>query len=170
MKALQKGFTLIELMIVVAIVGILAAIALQAYQDYMVRAKISEPLAKLDELKLSIAEFVASNNITPANASSAGIGSAGGWTLVNGPKYYKSVGYQEVTVGTVVMVGLQLRGNVGVVVDGLPAALDNVELVLQGAVNVNDGTIAWTCGTTAPATSVKLLPSNCRNALDIAPE
>ncbi|MFP5325843.1 MAG: prepilin-type N-terminal cleavage/methylation domain-containing protein, partial [Gammaproteobacteria bacterium] len=70
MKALQKGFTLIELMIVVAIVGILAAIALPAYQDYMVRARTTEPMAKLDEMKLSVSEYWASNGGLPnTNAS-----------------------------------------------------------------------------------------------------
>ena len=170
MKAIQKGFTLIELMIVVAIVGILAAIALPAYQDYMVRAKVSEPLAKLDELKLSVAEYVASNSATPDNASSAGIGSAGGWTPVTGPKYYKDVGYQEVVDATTVRVAVRLRGNVGGVVDGLPAALDNQSVILQGAVNAGDGSISWTCGTTVAATNVKLLPSNCRNAMTITPQ
>ena len=169
MKAIQKGFTLIELMIVVAIVGILAAIALPAYQDYMVRAKISEPLAKLDELKLSVAEYVASNNATPDNASSAGIGSAGGWTTITGPKYYNAVAYEEVTDNTTVRVGVRLRGNVSPVTDGLPASLDTVELVLQGNVEA-DGSLSWRCGTTAGATLVKLLPSNCRNTIDITPE
>ena len=77
MKTIQKGFTLIELMIVVAIVGILAAIALPAYQDYIARAKISEPLAKLDELKLGVTEYVASNNATPIDGTEAGLGGNG---------------------------------------------------------------------------------------------
>src|SRR6266566_7302170 len=73
MKRLQQGFTLIELMIVVAIVGILAAIALPAYQDYIARSKITEALAFLDSAKTSVAEFTASNGGLPSNSSSAGL-------------------------------------------------------------------------------------------------
>jgi type IV pilus assembly protein PilA len=77
MKQLQKGFTLIELMIVVAIIGILAAIALPAYQDYTVRAKVSEILARGSEAKNSWAEFFSSNNRHPPTLASAGIVSTG---------------------------------------------------------------------------------------------
>ncbi|MCC6196724.1 MAG: pilin, partial [Burkholderiales bacterium] len=66
MKQLQKGFTLIELMIVVAIVGILAAIALPAYQDYVVRSKMSEPIAAIAACKTSIAEFRSARSAWPA--------------------------------------------------------------------------------------------------------
>ena len=77
MKRVQQGFTLIELMIVVAIVGILAAIALPAYQDYTVRAKVSEALAKGAEAKTSIAEFFTANSHLPASLASAGIAGTG---------------------------------------------------------------------------------------------
>ncbi len=69
----QQGFTLIELMIVIAIVGILAAIALPAYQDYTVRAKVSEAMVTLAEAKTTIAEFYSANNYFPASAANAGI-------------------------------------------------------------------------------------------------
>ncbi len=72
MKHLQQGFTLIELMIVVAIVGILAAIALPAYQDYVIRSKMSEGVAALAACKTSISEYVATKNAWPANADTAG--------------------------------------------------------------------------------------------------
>jgi type IV pilus assembly protein PilA len=65
MKRLQQGFTLIELMIVVAIVGILAAIALPAYQDYVVRSKMSESIAALAACKTSVAEFYSTKNSMP---------------------------------------------------------------------------------------------------------
>ena len=73
MKRIQKGFTLIELMIVVAIVGILAAIALPAYQDYTIRARVSEAAAAAGACKTSVAEFVASNGGTlPSTTTQAG--------------------------------------------------------------------------------------------------
>ena len=66
----QSGFTLIELMIVIAIVGILAAIALPAYQDYTVRAKMSEPLALLSEAKTTVTEYYVTNNALPSESVS----------------------------------------------------------------------------------------------------
>jgi type IV pilus assembly protein PilA len=72
MKRLQQGFTLIELMIVVAIVGILAAIALPAYQDYVIRSKMSEGVAAAAACKTSISEYVSTKNAWPSDADNAG--------------------------------------------------------------------------------------------------
>ena len=72
MKIKQQGFTLIELMIVVAIVGILAAIAIPAYKDYTVRAKVSECAATLGACKTSVTEFYNTRGSLPANVTSAG--------------------------------------------------------------------------------------------------
>ena len=72
MKRVQQGFTLIELMIVVAIVGILAAIALPAYSDYVIRSKMSEAVAAVAACKTSVSEFTATRNILPANNTEAG--------------------------------------------------------------------------------------------------
>ena len=162
MKAIQKGFTLIELMIVVAIVGILAAIALPAYQDYIARAKMTEPLAKLDELKLSIAEYVASNNATPDNSASAGVGSGTGLLPVNNMQYYDAVGYQEVADNQVVRIGVRLNGNAN-------STLANRWLIMTGTVQSADGTVSWACGSDVPASSSKYLPANCRSTSSITP-
>ncbi|MGH8850663.1 MAG: pilin [Casimicrobiaceae bacterium] len=72
MKRIQQGFTLIELMIVVAIVGILAAIALPAYQDYVIRSKMSEGVAAAAACKTSISEYVSTKTIWPPTTDSAG--------------------------------------------------------------------------------------------------
>jgi len=73
MKSLQKGFTLIELMIVVAIIGILAAIAIPAYQDYTIRAQVTEGLNLAGAAKAAVAESFANSGVAPANRTAAGM-------------------------------------------------------------------------------------------------
>ena len=77
MKTLQKGFTLIELMIVVAIIGILAAIAIPAYQDYTIRSQVSEGLTLSADIKAGVAEFMAQTGAWPVDLAEAGVASAG---------------------------------------------------------------------------------------------
>jgi type IV pilus assembly protein PilA len=87
MKKIQQGFTLIELMIVVAIIGILAAIAIPAYQDYTIRAKITEGLSLADAAKVSVAEGFQSGDIVGVAASAAG------WALgFTSTKYVTGIG------------------------------------------------------------------------------
>ncbi|HFA5662588.1 TPA: pilin, partial [Neisseria gonorrhoeae] len=87
MNTLQKGFTLIELMIVIAIVGILAAVALPAYQDYTARAQVSEAILLAEGQKSAVTEYYLNNGIWPKDNASAGVASA---SEIKG-KYVQSV-------------------------------------------------------------------------------
>jgi type IV pilus assembly protein PilA len=154
----QQGFTLIELMIVIAIVGILAAIALPAYQDYIVRSKMSEPLAALAEAKTSIAEYVAANGGYPDSSSSFGV----------------NVEQRDSSI----MIGLAVRpttpvegGSIHVaaavyksVWEGGPLG-DVAMFQLSGSTNA-DGTMTWEClpggADGFDAVEAKYLPANCR--------
>jgi len=150
MKAIQKGFTLIELMIVVAIVGILAAIALPAYQEYIARSRMSEVLAYLDSAKLSVSEYVASNPGLPGNAATAGIALPGNAT------HFNAVYYNESSAGNgTVRVSAQ--------VTGVNSAIDGDEVCMVGTIQA-DRSITWACRTTegAGGAGMKYLPSNCR--------
>ena len=144
MKRVQQGFTLIELMIVVAIVGILAAIALPAYQDYTVRAKVSEALAKGAEAKTSISEFFTSQGHMPANLASAGV-SASGYGLTGAPTWAAEILTLKTTTNTA----------------SFPTAASGKtwEFSVQSSV---DGVIVWKCRVGAGNMPAKYLPSACR--------
>ncbi|MDT0496875.1 pilin [Algiphilus sp. W345] len=148
MKTQQQGFTLIELMIVVAIIGILAAIALPAYQDYIARSKLSEAMTQLDAAKGSVAEYVATNGSCPATTSVSGVNSPAN------AKYVKSL-----SVDAACQIGAEIQNT--------STGVDTKYVVLTGTKN-SDNTVTWTCGTTAVTADFKYLPSNCRTSVTFA--
>jgi type IV pilus assembly protein PilA len=152
--ARQGGFTLIELMIVIAIVGILAAIALPAYQDYTVRAKLSEALAVAAEGKTTIAEFAAAQGAMPSDANSAGITVAG-----FGPGSYVSAATYIDGGDTEGTYRITISNNA----QDLPSDIRGDTFDLVGTLDVNSRRVSWQCGpgsgTPIPA---KYLPSSCR--------
>jgi len=150
----QQGFTLIELMIVIAIVGILAAIALPAYQDYTVRAKMSEALANLAEAKTSVAEYYAANNYMPTSADAAGFNSSPNTDIVISVKYASASGRPIISAQ---IRGSQVPGSSG----------DNNYFSLSGFTDAGR-TLRWVCkpgdsgGVNSNAMPGKYLPANCR--------
>ena len=131
MKSLQKGFTLIELMIVVAIIGILAAIAIPAYQDYTIRAQVSEGLTLASDVKAGIAEFTAQTGDWPLDLVEAGLGSG----AVMGDKSGRYVASLNVSNGTIIIVyGRDANSKIV-----------GSTLSIQPFVNEN-GDITWSCG------------------------
>ncbi|HHY5298454.1 TPA: pilin [Neisseria meningitidis] len=162
MNTLQKGFTLIELMIVIAIVGILAAVALPAYQDYTARAQVSEAILLAEGQKSAVTEYYLNHGIWPKNNTSAGVASSAD---IKG-KYVKSV---EVKNG--VVTAQMASSNVNNEIKGKKLSL---------WAKRQAGSVKWFCGqpvtrdannadAVAAATpdtdkiNTKHLPSTCRD-------
>ena len=155
MKQLQKGFTLIELMIVVAIIGILAAVALPAYQDYTVRAKMSEVILALSACRTSITEVYQSGGVNTPTANSWGCEQTGT------SKYVGAVNTSANGVVTATITGISTAVNGSMVT---LAPLANATNTATWAVNSGAGLFGWRCGSTTDGTNVngKYLPGSCR--------
>ncbi|ENW4330876.1 pilin [Neisseria gonorrhoeae] len=159
MNTLQKGFTLIELMIVIAIVGILAAVALPAYQDYTARAQVSEAILLAEGQKSAVTEYYLNHGIWPANNGDAGVASA---SKIKG-KYVK-----EVEVAKGVVTATMASSNVNKEIQGKKLSL---------WAKRQDGSVKWFCGQPVKRTGdnddvaadgtdgidTKHLPSTCRD-------
>ncbi|TAN08551.1 MAG: prepilin-type N-terminal cleavage/methylation domain-containing protein [Rhodanobacteraceae bacterium] len=147
MKSMQKGFTLIELMIVVAIIAILAAIAIPAYQNYLIRAQVSEGMTISGGVQTAVAEFYSNTGRWPGTPASAGVPSTP--TSING-KYVSGV--TLASTGVITVAYANPATNTAVSADTLALS----------PVTSPSGSIHWTC---APATTVpnKYLPSSCRH-------
>ncbi|SFK67646.1 pilin [Rhodanobacter glycinis] len=143
MKNMQKGFTLIELMIVVAIIAILAAIAIPAYQDYLIRSQVTEGVTLMDGAKIGVTEFAANTNRFPAGNGSAGIASSGSITGSYVTGVAVSGGLITATFGN--KANTKISGST----------------ISLSAATVN-GVVKWTCKGETNAVQPKYLPATCR--------
>ena len=145
MKQIQKGFTLIELMIVVAIIGILAAVALPAYQDYMVRAKVTELVLAIDGGKTAVAEAYASLGHMPNTQASAGV-------TAQVSKYVSGLTY---TFTSNTSSSLTATGS-----NAEPHISGSTVQYVGSVPDTNTGVVTWAC--TGGTIASKYLPANCR--------
>ena len=157
MKTMQKGFTLIELMIVVAIIGILAAVALPAYQDYTIRAKMSEVILGMSACRTSITEVYQSGpNPGPvANGWGCEIGATQATKYVAGI----STSVNGVVTATVQNVSPSVNSSIVTL-----SPMSTASLTATMSAGASQSLFGWRCGSTTDGTSVplKYLPGSCR--------
>ncbi len=171
MHTIQKGFTLIELMIVVAIIGILAAVALPAYQDYTVRAKVSEIVLAGSTCRTAVTEAYQTASVLPdANEFGCEVGVEGDTNSAPGTKYVASVTTDENGVITVTAASdtnaPDLKGAAGkaIVMTPMGAATEDDDAEPLTNETLNTSVNSWVCGPAVgdAAMPVKFLPASCR--------
>jgi type IV pilus assembly protein PilA len=155
MKSIQKGFTLIELMIVVAIIGILAAIAIPAYQDYTVRSQVTEGLNLASDLKAAVAETFAQTGQWPANNNAVGI------DAVKSGKYVSDV---SISTGTIAITyGVTANTNInGKILALTPTTSNNGDVIWNCGYKATVGNKSPTAGAVTTNVTAKYLPASCR--------
>jgi type IV pilus assembly protein PilA len=162
MKSVQKGFTLIELMIVVAIIGILAAIALPAYSDYTIRAKVSEVMIGASACKTAVSEFLQANGVLPPAANTTQAAGCNDYSA-NSTKYISALAVSATDAR--ITVTIQNSGNTTLDTSNLILVPTSNTLRTTAITATTLSTIAgWSCGTNAVAALYKYFPASCRQA------